>query len=75
MELHERTTAEVMTPLEKAFMLDIDLPVDKELLRNVYSKGYSRIPIYEGKRDKIVGILLARDLILINPDKRKITIR
>jgi len=57
-------------------MLDIDSIVDKELLRTIYTKGYSRIPVYEGSRDKIVGILLTRDLILINPEKnKKITIR
>jgi len=49
-------------------MLDIDLVVDKDLLRHIYSQGFSRIPIYEGSRDKIKGILLARDLILINPN-------
>jgi CBS domain containing-hemolysin-like protein len=76
LELHERKTFEVMKPLDGAYMLDIDLVVDKELLRTIYSKGYSRIPVYEGSRDRIVGILLTRDLILINPEKnKKITIR
>lgn len=76
LELHERKTFEVMTPLDRAFMLDIDLVVDKELLRTIYTKGYSRIPVYEGSRDRTVGILLTRDLILINPEKNKrITIR
>lgn len=37
LELHEKTTAEVMTPLDRVFKLDIDLPVDKELLRHIYS--------------------------------------
>ena len=64
-----------MTPLDKVYMLDIDTPVDKELLKQIYSNGYSRIPIYEGHREKIVSVLLSRDLILINPEKRKITIR
>jgi metal transporter CNNM len=75
LELHDKTTAEVMTTLDKAFMLDIDVPVDKDMMRLIYSKGYSRIPVYESSREKIVGILLARDLILINPDKKRFTIR
>jgi CBS domain containing-hemolysin-like protein len=76
LELHERKTFEVMKPLDGAYMLDIDLVVDKELLRTIYTKGYSRIPVYEGSRERIVGILLTRDLILINPEKNKrITIR
>jgi len=57
-----------MTPLEKVYMLEIDSQLDKELLKEIYSKGYSRIPIYEGKRENIVSVLLSRDLILINPD-------
>lgn len=75
LELHDRPTHEVMTPLDKAFMLSIDLPVDKDLLRHIYSQGHSRIPIFENRRDNIVGILMARDLILINPEKKRITIR
>jgi CBS domain containing-hemolysin-like protein len=51
LELHERKTLEVMKPLNGAYMLDIDLVVDKELLRTIYTKGYSRIPIYEGHRE------------------------
>ena len=45
------------------------------MLRELYSKGFSRIPVYEKTRDNIVGILMARDLILINPDKALITLK
>ena len=69
LELQEKTAESVMTSLEDTFMLDMDLVIDRELLRHIYSQGFSRIPIYEGVREKIVGILMARDLILINPEK------
>ena len=75
LDLRDKQIREVMTPLEKVYMLDIDTTLDKDLLKEIYSKGYSRIPIYEGHREKIVSVLLSRDLILINPEKRKITIR
>jgi metal transporter CNNM len=32
------------------------------------SQGCSRIPIYEGDRNQIVGILFVKDLILVDPD-------
>lgn len=64
-----------MTPLANIYMLNIDQVINKELLREVYSKGYSRIPIFQNIRENIVGILMSRDLILINPDKYNITIR
>jgi metal transporter CNNM len=77
LEFHDKKVSEVMTPLDKAFMLDIDTQIDKALLRLIYTQGYSRIPVYKHKdRSNIVGILLARDLILINPEKKgRITIR
>jgi len=45
------------------------------MLREIYSKGYSRIPVYENSKNNIVGVLMARDLILINPDKALITLK
>lgn len=75
LELQEKTAGEVMTPIEKVYMLDINTKFDQRSLREIYSKGYSRIPVYEGTRDNIVGILMARDLILINPDKALVTLK
>lgn len=75
LELHDKKAGSVMTPLSDTYMLEASLSLDKKLLREIYSKGYSRIPIFEGKRENIIGLLLTRDLILINPDKGLITIR
>lgn len=75
LDLQEKTAASVMKPIEDAFMLDINLVIDKTLLRHIYSQGYSRIPVYQKTRENIVGILYARDLILINPDKTSISIK
>ena len=43
--------------------------------RTIYEQGYSRIPIYDGDRDNIVGILMSRDLILANIDDSLFTIQ
>jgi magnesium and cobalt transporter len=43
-------------------LLDIDAPYD-ELLGIVIDTGHSRFPVYEGERDNIIGILLAKDLL------------
>jgi metal transporter CNNM len=64
-----------MTPIEEVYMLDINTNLDHRMLREIYSKGFSRIPIFEKTKDNIVGILMARDLILINPDKALITLK
>lgn len=75
LELHEKTAVDVMTPLNKCFMLDINSNIDQNLMKKIYSEGYSRIPVYQGNRDNIVGILMARDLIMINIDINIVTIK
>jgi len=64
-----------MTPIEDVYMLDINTYLDHKMLREIYSRGYSRIPIFHNNKNNIVGILMARDLILINPDKAMITLK
>jgi magnesium and cobalt transporter len=43
-------------------MLDIDTPYD-DLLARVIDTGHSRFPVFEGGRDNIVGVLMAKDLL------------
>ena len=64
-----------MTPIDDVYMMDINTVLDHQMLRELYSKGFSRIPVFDKTKDNIVGILMARDLILINPDKALITLK
>ena len=64
-----------MTPIENVYMLEIHTILDHKTLHEIYQKGFSRIPIYEKYKDNIVGILMARDLILINPDKAILSLK
>jgi len=75
LELQEKTAGEVMTKINDVYMLDLNTQLDHHMLREIYSKGFSRIPIYDGSKDNIVGVLMARDLILINPEKSLITLK
>jgi magnesium and cobalt transporter len=43
-------------------LLDIDAPYE-ELLGIVIDTAHSRFPVYEGQRDNIIGILMAKDLL------------
>ena len=43
-------------------VLNIDAPFD-ELLHTVIDTAHSRFPVYEGERENIIGILLAKDLL------------
>jgi magnesium and cobalt transporter len=53
---------DVMVAAPRMDLLDIDAPYD-ELLAVVIETSHSRFPVYEGQRDNIIGILLAKDLL------------
>lgn len=64
-----------MTPINKVYMIEINKQLDWPTLRDIYSHGYSRIPVYENQRENIVGILMTRDLLLVNPSKALVTLK
>ncbi len=55
---------QVMVPRTDMFCVDIATPFDK-LLDLVVQNGFSRVPVYKGSPDKIVGIIHTRDLLSI----------
>ncbi len=55
---------EVMIPRTDMFSVDIATPLEK-LLDQVVQNGYSRVPVYKGNLDNIVGIINTRDLLSI----------
>jgi putative hemolysin len=55
---------QVMIPRTDMFCVDIAAPFDK-LLDLMVQNGYSRVPVYKGSPDKIVGIIHTRDLLSI----------
>ena len=63
LDVANQTVADIMVPRSKMDMLDIGRPL-AEVLPEIIETGHSRFPVYEGDRDNIVGILLAKDLLL-----------
>ena len=58
----DMTAGDVMVAAPRMDLLDIDAPYD-ELLALVIDTGHSRFPVYEDKRENIIGILMAKDLL------------
>ena len=58
----DMSAGDVMVATSRMDMLDIDAPYD-ELLAAVITTGHSRFPVFEGQRDNILGILMAKDLL------------
>lgn len=63
MALSEKKAIDVITPVVILFRLESKTVLTSEVLENIKSEHYSRIPVYEETRDSIVGILFAKDLL------------
>jgi len=58
----DMSAGDVMVAAPRMDVLNIDAPFD-ELLHQVIDTAHSRFPVYEGERENIIGILLAKDLL------------
>ncbi|MEZ5402719.1 MAG: hemolysin family protein [Bryobacteraceae bacterium] len=62
LELHELNAREIMTPRSAMAGAPVESSLD-DLLRAFHENKYSRIPIYEGSMDRVVGIVYAKDVL------------
>jgi magnesium and cobalt transporter len=58
----DMTAGDAMVAAPRMELLSIDAPFD-ELLHQVIGTAHSRFPVYEGDRENIIGILMAKDLL------------
>ena len=62
LELAEIPVSDVMVHRTKMQRIDADLPPD-ELVREVLASPYTRMPLWRGDPDNIIGVLHAKDLL------------
>jgi magnesium and cobalt transporter len=65
LRMAEMTASDVMVPAPRMDLLDIDAPID-ELILQVIRTAHSRFPVFQGERDNIIGVLLAKDLLKLS---------
>ena len=58
----DMTAGDVMVAAPRMDALDIHAPY-QDLLHTVIETAHSRFPVYEGERENIIGILMAKDLL------------
>jgi len=63
-ELSEKPIRECMVPREKMGSLELNTPPDK-ILEIVRQGAHTRLPVYEGQLDNIVGIVNTKDLFYL----------
>lgn len=58
----ELSVGRLMTPRREMFSVSLDQPFP-ELLETLREAGYSRVPVWEGSRENIIGVLIVKDLL------------
>jgi putative hemolysin len=64
----EVTVAEVMVPRTRVVAIRLGAPPD-EVQRMILEEGHSRMPVYDGSIDNIVGYVVARDVLALAWEK------
>ena len=72
--LGEKKVHEVMVPRPDITAIDVNTPPD-QVLEAVVSAGHSRIPVFEGSPDEIIGVLYVKDLFRRLARGESVTIR
>ena len=62
MQVSELSARDIMIPRAQMDWINVEDSIDSILVFAV-EKSHSRFPVYEGTRDNVIGVLLAKDLI------------
>ena len=68
-EFGDKVVREVMTPRPNIVAISADATLE-ELRQLVINEQYSRIPVYEGSIDQIIGFVHVRDMFELDEDER-----
>lgn len=69
----DATASDIMIPHEDMTMIEVNASY-ADIMRVFQQDFFTRLPVYEGNRDNIVGILIMKDLLLVN-DKSRFNVR
>jgi len=73
-QFSETPVKKVMVPRPKIFALDIDTPPG-EVERMIVEAGFSRIPVYEGSVDNMVGLVFIKDVLRLLEKRQPVVLR
>ncbi len=73
-EFNDTPVKKAMTKKSKIVMIDVDAS-KKEILKVIKENKYTRIPIYEGEKDNVIGVLNVKNLLFHYSKKSTIDLR
>lgn len=66
LEFGDKIVRDILTPQRVVKMVGADDSIGPVLMTELHASGFSRFPVYDGRRDNIVGTVYLRDLTLAN---------
>jgi putative hemolysin len=63
----DMTVADIMVPRTEVVAFSVDTP-PADLLKSVLEEGYTRVPIFEGSIDRVLGVAHLKDLVELERD-------
>lgn len=70
LDMKNKTVRDAMLPLGDVFMIDADSAMDKPTMSKILHQAHSRVPVYEHHEGNVVGLLLVKNYIMLNPEDR-----
>ncbi|ORY53136.1 DUF21-domain-containing protein [Rhizoclosmatium globosum] len=68
LELRGKTAENVMTKLDDVLMLPLDAELDEPTMKMLMEAGHSRVPVYNHIREDIIGVILVKQMITLDPE-------
>mmetsp|Transcript_15511 Transcript_15511/g.24136 ORF Transcript_15511/g.24136 Transcript_15511/m.24136 type:complete len:307 (+) Transcript_15511:165-1085(+) len=69
LDMAEKRAIDAMQPIEKVYMLSVDQVLDTRCMEDIMTSGHSRVPVYLGNKRNVVGLLIVKNIILVDPTK------
>ncbi len=71
-EIKNRTARDIMVPRTRIVALEVNTPLDAAV-RRLSEEAHSRVPVYRGQIDNVVGVLIAKDLFRVATERLSLT--
>ena len=72
LQMKTSTAIDYYTKMRDVFCLSGDLKLTEANMIRIYSAGFSRVPIYEQQRSNIIGVLIIKKLIVVDPNHERV---
>ena len=72
LDLRDKVARDAFVPLDSVFMLEDTTLLDSTTMATINERGHSRIPVFNGTRENIVGVVIVKSIIAVDPEDKEL---